>query len=252
MKKDRESKIKLIESLTEHITNENLELLLQFVNSADLSVKLSAIETLACYKDYPIAKTYLEELIDDSNVEVRCKVLESLKNFTGETIWEKIVIKLSDTNNLVKIVAAETLGELKLNKAIPNLLESLHDKNELVRAYVVEALGNMNDTKLVRELENKLNEEKRNAVRLRLYLALYKLGEKQYFKQILNLLKSKSYKIRCATANGIVQIADDNNIDIIVQELKKSLSKEQTIAAESCMVSSLEELKNYKASFVKV
>lgn len=141
------------------------------------------------------------------------------------------------------------MRDINYKKAIPYLCETLSDTDELVRGYAAETLGEIGDESLIPILEAKLEDEKRNSARLRMYIGLYRLGKKHYFLQILNMLKSKSYRVRCAAANSLVTLADRENISEVIKSLQRALSKEKTIAARSSIECALEEL--LRVDFVK-
>ncbi|OQM46216.1 hypothetical protein B6A27_07290 [Anoxybacillus sp. UARK-01] len=187
-------------------------------------------------------KNKLIQLTDHSNNEVRMYAIEQLGFFSGDEVGEVIVPKLTDPNLLVRVTAAEVLGLIEYKEAIPYLCRSLDDKHELVRAYTAEVLGKLGDKGIISLLKEKLNRERRNRARLGFYLGLYHLDEIEYLNDIIKMLNCKSYRVRCAVANSLVEIADMNNFTKIKECLRKALSKEKTTAVQSSLYGALTEL----------
>ncbi|MBI4743384.1 MAG: HEAT repeat domain-containing protein [Actinobacteria bacterium] len=240
-------KIKRIKELEADETKDALDELLGFVEDNDLAVKLTAIESLSFFDAFPRAKNVLIKLTKDVDEEVRYYAVESLESFSGNDVGNAIISKLRDSDELVRIIAAEVLGSLKFKKAIPYLVKVLSDKSEIVRRYSAEAIGMMGNKDLISVLEDKLKKETRNLARLGFYTGLYMLGEKHYFDSILNMLKVKYYRVRCAASNILVYLADEDFIDLtneynivkIIESLNKALSREKTIAAKSSITNAL-------------
>jgi hypothetical protein len=56
------------------------------------------------------------------------------------------------------------------------------------------------------------------------------------------LLKSKSYRVRCAVVNTLTEIADESNRIIIIEHFEQALEREETVAVRSALESALSEL----------
>jgi len=243
MKESSDKKIKEIEELKTEEIGTGIGKLLDFIGDRDLSVRLAAIEALSFFKASSDAKRVLIELTKDIDAEVRCYAIESLRNFPGSDVSNAIIPRLKDSDELVRIAAAEVLGDLNSQQMIPYLQQALSDKGELVRSYVAEAIGKIGDKELISILEEGLKKETRNRARLGFYAGLYRLDEKRYFDFILNMLKAKSYKVRCGAANVLAELTDKNTASRVVESLEKALAREKTIAARSSIMGSLSKLR---------
>lgn len=238
----KEERIKHLEKLKKFETHEAFEEILTFIEDEDLAVKITAIELLSNFNSNQTAKKALIQLTNDPDTEVRMYSIESLSNFSGDDVEEAVITRLEDPDSLVRMTAAECLGYIGHTKAIPYLCKLISDNNELVRMYTAEALGKLGDRSLIPFLSDRLKIEKRNAARLGFFIGLYLLGEKHFLNSIIGLLKVKSYRVRCATANSLGKLANKDNYQIIRTNLLKALEKEDTIAARSSLKTALSYL----------
>lgn len=99
----------------------------------------------------------IEVMQTDSNVEVRVGAAYALRWFTDET--EAVVSPLlhilqnQQEDALVRGEAAESLGELAVQEAVPTLIEALHDPAAEVRLESAFALSLLGDARALPELE---------------------------------------------------------------------------------------------------
>lgn len=242
MKKPQEDEISRIEKVKLDQSDEALKEILKLVRDKNIAVKLTAIEALSLFPHFPEAKNTLLSLLDASNSEVRYYAVESLESFTGDDIDQAIIPRLKDSNELVRISSIEVIGNHKYKQAIPFLKQVLSDKSALVRGTAAEILGKLGNKDIAQILEDGLRKETRNSARLGFYLGLYWLGDKTYLDSILSMLKAKSYRVRSATANSLIDLADQENVTKIIESLNKALSKEKTIAVKSSISNALIEL----------
>ncbi|WP_445670115.1 hypothetical protein [Peribacillus sp. FSL M8-0224] len=59
---------------------------------------------------------------------------------------------------------------------------------------------------------------------------------------MLDLLKDPSYRVRCAVANSVVDLLNQENVNLIKQSLLSALKNEQTDAARSSLQGALGEI----------
>ena len=246
-----ETKEKILNQIDASKTKSNhksLDIIIEYLFNNDREIKLSSIEALSSFVEFPKAKLTLIELTEDRDIEYRYTALEALRDFSGDDVEKAIEKRLNDNNEIVRITAIEALGYRKAEKSIISLIKLLEDKKELVRRYAAIILGEIGDAELIPTLKFKLDKERRNTVRLGYYIALYSLGEENYLKDILKLLKNKSYRIRCATANELKIIVNTRNYKTIIENLNSALERENTIAAKSSILDTLSVILNGKYS----
>ena len=203
-------------------------------------VRVTAAESLGTLRNKKGASHLLSKL-KDSNGEVRMRAAESLGTLLEDGNSPRPLIKLlQDTDELVKIAAAEALGRIGDRKALPALRKAINDPSPLVRSYVAEAVGKLGSGRDVERLEKLSEKETSGAAKVGLYQALYMLGRRAVLNNLVELLQSDDYKVRCATANTLCILgADGSDASLILRSMRKALRKEQTVAARSSLRSSL-------------
>lgn len=239
--KEVDMEVEALRELKKHEYTDVVALLSDALQSNSFSVRSTAIEVLGGMGDER-AVGLLIPALKDHHYEVRYIAAETLGAFKSTKSIRPLINSLDDKDAIVRLNAAESLGRLKARKAIPQLIELLDDPDELVRGYAAEALGELGSKHLIPILEKKLKLEKRNAAKLRILEALYKLGDQSKLAAILQMLKAKNYRVRCATASILREIVNDENTKEIIQTLKASLQKEPTIAAKSSIIGSIREI----------
>lgn len=183
--------------------------------------------------------------LSDHSVEVRMRAAESLGDLLAdEKNSPSALIKgLQDPNELVRIAVAESLGAIGDRRALPALWKAIHDASPLVRSYIAAAIGELGDKEDVAKLEKELKKETSETAKIGFYSALYMLGQYDVLEEILRLLQSNDYRVRCATASTLSEvIADKSNAPLILRTLRKSLRQEPTIAAKSSIRSSIRSI----------
>jgi HEAT repeat protein len=203
--------------------------------------RLTAVETLTEWGGKR-AVAALMEALNDSNWEVRKEAAKSLGTLGAVKAVGALVETLKDRDELVRVFAAESLGMIGKSEAVPALIGALADSSWLVRGWAATALGDIGDNRALTHLEQALIREKSNFVRLNLWAALFKMGRKETLPLILKLLKSKSYRVRCAVVNTLTEIADESNRIIIIEHFKQALKREETVAVRSSLESALSQL----------
>jgi hypothetical protein len=221
---------KLLDRLKSLITNpteESFSRLMVVYDQGSSEIKIHVIQCLTNFTKLNQAKRFLIQLTTDYDWEVRSEAIDVLSYFDKESDISKIIIDcLKDSNEDVRISAVKALKYIGDKNAINPLIDALEDDKELVRGYAAESIGVLGDYTSIEILRKKLQNEHRNAAKLRFYVGLYYLGEKQYFEFILKQLKSRSYLVRMATACYLANLANEDNTAIILDHLQKCLAVE--------------------------
>ena len=128
-------------------------------------------------------------LSKDKDEEVRYRTAEALGNYNTERVEKVLLEMLSDTNELVRVFACESLSYIGGKDSIINLQDILmNDRSCLVRGYSAEAIADIlkritkYDDSLIDLLEHAANKEKTKTAKVMIYTALYKLGKKYYLE----------------------------------------------------------------------
>ena len=207
------------------------------------TVRVTAVENLALLK-HEQAVPYLINKLADSNGEVRMRSVEGLGELLrGRSSPLALLQRLQDRDHLVRIAAAEALGLIGDRKALPALRKALRDASALVRSYASESIGKIGDKGDIARLQNSLKHERSEIAKVGFYHALYLRGQHAFLQELLTLLQSTDYRVRCAVANTLSTIiADETEREMILRTLRKALRQEPTIAARSSIRSSLRQI----------
>jgi len=197
--------------------------------------------------DNKVTRHIPAELLDDLSsrfVERRLEALKQLQRRTGSQYLEPVFSGLlKDKNELVRIEAASALGNVSSKSALRSLWVATKDKVALVRGYAFEAIGKLGNDQDALMIMKSLSRERSAFVLLNQYEALFVLGKKQFFGDLLAYLASPNYRIRCACANTIAQIKmNKTEARTAKQMLRRRLKSEASRAARSSMRTALREL----------
>ncbi|MFY9646965.1 MAG: HEAT repeat domain-containing protein [Terriglobales bacterium] len=143
--------------------------------------------------------------LSDKNSFVRYSAVECLGTLHQE---ESIAASwlyplMEDPSFLVRVATLESLDQIGDNDALPMIAKRLYDDNALVRAYAAGAIAQLDGGKYVPEIERALEAETDDNARVGFADALFLMGDERQFSELLKLLSSSDYHVRCASANAL-------------------------------------------------
>ena len=149
------------------------ERIIPLLADSDPNVRESAAK-IAGYFGYPEASSALVALSRDPNERVRCAVIEHLPFVEDKRVLEVLVHALRDETPNVRAAAARALGTMDAPEVVPQLIEALSDDDVWVRYFSARALGRRRSEESVAALEQVIEKEQFNHVRI---AALDSLGQ---------------------------------------------------------------------------
>ncbi|MBX7220403.1 MAG: HEAT repeat domain-containing protein [Blastocatellia bacterium] len=208
------------------------------------TVRAAACELLGEYGN-PDARAPLLQLVSDKDAWVRTLAIESLG-----TIWPdepvcppELLERLDDPDDLVRLLLTETLGIIGDPATLPALWQLIGDNCPVVRRYAASVIGELEDETACARLETALKQETSDMAQVGFYEALYRLGKTHVLPDLLALLNSRDYRVRCATANTLGAIANETETrQQIIQAVECAAQIEPTVAAKSTFVAVLQQL----------
>lgn len=240
--KDKKSsvRVKALESLAKMKHPNVFDILGKALSDKSPTVRVTAAENIGELELKEGVSALIKKL-NDPNSEVRMRVVESLGYLLiGKKSPSALSQHLQDTDELVRIAVAESLAIIGDRSVLPVLRKALNDSSALVRSYVAEAIGKLGGQKEITKLEKELKQETSERAKVGIYQALYLLGRHSVLENLLTLLQSGDYRVRCATANALAELqADETDTTIIVRTLRKVIKNEPTVAVRSSIRSSL-------------
>ncbi|GBC96149.1 hypothetical protein HRbin16_01950 [bacterium HR16] len=178
--------------------------------------------------------------LDSKDAVDRCDAVEALGQYPHPRVLLTLHhVLLFDPSDLVRCTAAEQIGYAGNPSSLPFLLAALADTFWLVRGWAASAIGDIGVAQyrtlnIKHILEDVLRYESHAFVLLNVTYALYQLGEKQYLPRIVAFLSPRSYRVRCAAANVLSEVID-NNKSVICAALRDALAKEKTVAVQDAL-----------------
>lgn len=143
--------------------------------------------------------------LSDRSSSVRYSAVECLGSLHEEessaASW--LYPLLDDPSFLVRIATLESLDQIGDKNALPLIATKLRDDNALVRAYAAGAIAQLGGKKYVTEIECALETETDDNARVGFADALFLMGDKEQFSELLKLLSSSDYRVRSASANAL-------------------------------------------------
>lgn len=184
--------------------------------------------------------------LTDPSAEVRMFAVESIGRLPlNKASINALTKMLWDRDELVRTTAVDALRSVRRPDLFASLTKALDDRSPIVRSSAAAAIGDIGLAKGFRVLSSRLSSEKDEHAQIGLLLGLIKLGHEEYLEQLLDFLRSGNYRIRCATANSILELTDSiKNKPLVLKKLREALKKERTVAARSSISNALNALKS--------
>ncbi|MFU7013959.1 HEAT repeat domain-containing protein [Pseudomonas aeruginosa] len=152
---------------------------------------------------------------------------------------------LSDTDELVRLVAAEALGDWK-DLSSESLLDNLlKDPDWLVRGEAAISLAKIGSQRITGIIEKKINMNITKNEKLRYACAAF-IVEKESMSRMIEIYKSGNHRIKCATFNLLAdaihfKYREDKNLIRFAIKWANSLEERQ-VSVESTRKNFLKEL----------
>lgn len=181
----------------------------------------------------------LQELTWDEDNEVRYRTIECLGQIGFQDALKAIRCGLHDSDELVRVACLEILGEVQDERSVKDIKSLLNDTSSLVRGAAALSLGEIGMSGSIDELLSRLQVEDDDEVKIPIYAALYTLGQDEYLENLLEGLCNEYYRVRCASANLLTDIANEHNNAKIVEALSLAFHREETVAASSSIKNAL-------------
>ncbi len=186
--------------------------------------------------------------VDDEDEFVR-SLVASLLVMTEGIAAEKALLKLAkDEDDLVRIEALDTMAAYPSDEVLCCLSNAIiYEKDELARSYAILSWADVNvelgksTHKNVEYVQEHISDESSERILLSWYYALYRFGCKEYLNDILALIKSEDYQIRCSVLSLLRDIISNENCSYIYEIVKTLLVEERHVT----VIEMAERLLNY-------
>ena len=189
-----------------------------------------AEELEAYYQESSQTNTSILEVItalNDEDLDVRSNAADALGKIKSEAAIPSLIKLLEDKNFNVRSKAADALGKIKSEAAIPSLIKLLEDKNFNVRSKAADALGEIKSEAAIPGLI-KLLKDKYSDVRCSAAIGLgeIKIQLEAAIPGLIELLEDKDSSVRSAAAKTLAGIDTGNKqLNSIIHYLYKKLEE---------------------------
>lgn len=201
-----------------------IDLLAAAMRDPSAKVRSKAVQIVAEH-GVEAAVPLVEKLLDDPSDEVRMSAVQSLGCFPAisSVSLEKLKSLLTDSSPLVRIETLEVLASFGDKDALPAIAQLLNDADPLVRASAARSIATLGGLSYIRAIEDALGSEKDDSARAGLFEALFLLGNREALGELLRLLSSSDYRVRCAVANTLEDLLlDRHQSDSAIQALMQA------------------------------
>lgn len=162
--------------------------IIPLLHDSDPNVRESAVK-IAGYFGYPEAAGALVELSRDPNERVRCAAIEHLPYVEDDRAIAVLVHAIHDETPNVRAAAARALGIMDTPEALRPLIAGLSDDDVWVRYFSARALGRLRSEESVAALEDVIEREKFNHVRIAALDSLGQIGGERIAVIVAGLIK---------------------------------------------------------------
>ena len=199
-----EGRVEFLENTAAHNTKELVKLLPNALSDRSPAVRDKAILLVAEHKLTEAARL-VEPLLHDNNQDVRYDTAECVGILQKGRRSSPSGLRdlLRDRSAVIRAQAAESLGLLEDRGALPKIARLLSDKDPVVRSYAASTVGTLEGYTYLNNIRRGLIREKHDLARVGFYECLFLLGERESFPEMLMLLRSSDYHVRCSVANTL-------------------------------------------------
>ncbi|MDY7048301.1 MAG: HEAT repeat domain-containing protein [Microcystis panniformis WG22] len=163
----------------------------------------------------------LNQALKDSDWGVRWKAAEALGEIGTETAIPGLLKALEDSDGFVRVRASEALAKIASETAIPELLKALEHSNKDVRGNAAFALGKIGSETAIAGLIKALKDSNRN-VREKAAAALDKISPETAIAGLLKALEHSNRNVRGKAAAALDKISPETAIAGLLKALEHS------------------------------
>ncbi len=223
--------VELLQQIAGRDKGEFLKLLPNALSNRSARVRDAAVRLVTEYRLTEAARL-VERLLRDKNEDVRYDAAECV-GFLQEgrkSSPSGLRDLLRDKSWLLRAQALENLALLEDNGALPDVVRLLSDEVPIVRSYAAGTVGMLGGLAYLKNLRRGLIREKHESARVGFYEALFLLGRREVLPEMLMLLQSSDYHVRCAVANAL------EAMPLRAPEAKLAIAALATANREPCAV----------------
>jgi HEAT repeat protein len=205
----------------------SVAVLISLLDHRESFIRSAALEALWDTGGSP-ARIGARACLDDTDLLIRVTAAEILGDFGRRADVPRLRrALLSDRDWLVRAHSADSLGYLGYRSAKPALLRAFkRDSCCYVRRDAMAAIGRLGDTSVLPAVHEALGQEEDEQVRLGLLEAEYRLSKEPRIEPLLEMLCSEDDAVRHAALNALEDVARPEHWDSVVRALRALIERE--------------------------
>jgi HEAT repeat protein len=189
----------------------------------------------------------IEPMLFDRSATVRMTAAEAIGALSSARRKPQVGLRslLKDPSPLVRIQSLESLAELGDRSSLPLIAALLADDDPLVRAYAARSIADLKGSSYVRAIRSALDSESNDQASEGMVESLFFLGNTAALNELLELLSSEDYRVRCAVANSLEDASlNAAERQMVVASLSTAYKKSIGVADRSTIERVLSHLKS--------
>ncbi len=241
--KDTDSRVRSesIKCLSKIDTSAQLKTLLAALGDEENAVQISAIRVLAKTGN-PGATKDIAKCLSNSEQNVRIAAAEALMNLTGSGVIPMLAKALNDPLPGVRLRILRVIAKHKITSLGKEVANAIHDPDLMVQEMAIRALGELAVEKSIPDLLAVLKISDNALLRIRAVEAMANYRDRDTSKALTSTLSDTDVNVRCAAAD-ILTIRMEHSA---IQALKQAIKKEHDSTAQRHMEICLSGIVNRK------
>lgn len=164
------------------------------------------------------AMVCLEELLEDSDEEVRVKTLQALENFEDPMVAGKMALLASDPSHKVRATAIKALGRTGSKEVAGILSAKLTDPDPRVRSNALDALINLDAVDFLGRAKDLVHDTEPR-VRAAAAVALHRIGDPGWSEPLKGMVNSQDKWTRISAIYAMGCIGEPGFSDLLIDFL---------------------------------
>ena len=133
---------------------------------------------------------------------------------------EELILKLKDADPVVRMKAAQELGNERVREAVPELIKALNDESSGVRINVIVSLGYLRDERAIEPLINILKKDENCGVRIMAVQTLGRFRDERIVKALGEMVTNEDSRVREAACRSLGKVGGPQEVDKLLYALK--------------------------------
>ncbi|MBM4353461.1 MAG: HEAT repeat domain-containing protein [Deltaproteobacteria bacterium] len=214
---------------------QGVEIILPICDENDIHRQLRCLQGIKGLATDPEVKERAKLfLYGDPDPDVLYAVYDIFVTAKDDSIYDRVVQRLQSTNLGHRAASVFFLGRLKGNRALPQLHGLLRDGSSIIRLRAAQAIGELRQAESIPSLADALKHDADEAVKKELVKALGNIGEKAILDTVSFLIFDPT--VRDEAIEALCKVRHREAISTLRNVLQTQFTKEQRSAALKAII----------------